>query len=96
MLMMIQDAKAVITDSGGIQKESYWLKKPCITLRTETEWLETLEEGWNKLVGSDVNLIHRFLSEAPPSRSPQVPFGKPNESTIASELIAKTMLDFFT
>jgi len=95
MLMMIQEAKAVITDSGGIQKESYWLRKPCVTLRTETEWLETLEGGWNKLVGSDVHLIHKFLREVPPSNFPQVPLGKPNESTIASDLIAKTMLDYF-
>ena len=95
MLMMIQESKAVITDSGGIQKESYWLKKPCITLRRETEWLETLEGGWNKLVYSDLDLIHKFLSEGPSKKSPQVPFGKPSKSTIASELIAKIMLNYF-
>src|SRR6185312_15032728 len=49
MLLMLEKCEAVITDSGGLQKETYWAKKPCITLRSETEWVETLSGGWNQL-----------------------------------------------
>lgn len=57
MVALMRNAKAVLTDSGGLQKEAYWIGKPCITLRNETEWMETVELGWNTLVGSDPNKI---------------------------------------
>ncbi|MGJ8530543.1 MAG: non-hydrolyzing UDP-N-acetylglucosamine 2-epimerase [Alphaproteobacteria bacterium] len=49
MLGLLQHCTAVVTDSGGLQKEAYWAKKKCITLRSETEWVETLDGGWNSL-----------------------------------------------
>ncbi len=49
LLMLLRNASLAMTDSGGMQKESYWLKIPCITLRDETEWVETVESGWNVL-----------------------------------------------
>jgi UDP-N-acetylglucosamine 2-epimerase len=59
MVALMSRALVVFTDSGGIQKEAYVLKVPCVTLREETEWLETLEGGWNVLAGSDSERIAR-------------------------------------
>ena len=51
MLALLKKVYKVFTDSGGLQKEAYWLKKPCITLRDETEWIETMHNNWNILTG---------------------------------------------
>jgi UDP-GlcNAc3NAcA epimerase len=53
MLMVLKYCYKVFTDSGGLQKEAYWFKKQCITLRNETEWVETLHNNWNVVCGTD-------------------------------------------
>ena len=69
-------ATKIITDSGGIQKEAYLLKKPCITLRTETEWVETVEEKWNLLINpSDKKIATKIQSFHVPKKQKEV-FGK--------------------
>ena len=57
MLALLAGARAVLTDSGGVQKEAYILEVPCVTLRENTEWVETVEDGWNVLVGADADRI---------------------------------------
>lgn len=69
-------SRRIITDSGGIQKEAYILKKPCITLRTETEWVETVDEKWNLLINpSEKNIALKIASFKPPENQRDV-FGK--------------------
>lgn len=57
MVSLVSGSKLVLTDSGGLQKEAYFLSKPCITLRDETEWIELVEEGANKVVGAETDRI---------------------------------------
>ncbi len=63
MVRLQQGAHAILTDSGGVQKEAYWLGRPCITLRDNTEWTETVSAGWNTLVGADAVRIVRAVRE---------------------------------
>jgi UDP-N-acetylglucosamine 2-epimerase len=65
MLVLVRGARTVITDSGGLQKEAYWLETPCVTVRDTTEWTETIDAGWNSLVGADAASIIAAVTDVP-------------------------------
>jgi len=73
MMVLEENARLIATDSGGVQREAYFMQKPCITLRDETEWTETVHAGWNKLVGVDVDMImHEWKNFSPPANQPPI------------------------
>ncbi|WP_020403629.1 non-hydrolyzing UDP-N-acetylglucosamine 2-epimerase [Gracilimonas tropica] len=65
MMVLLKNSFKVITDSGGLQKEAYWMKKPCITVRGETEWKETLQGNWNILTGPNQQKILKASTDSP-------------------------------
>jgi UDP-N-acetylglucosamine 2-epimerase len=71
MIALTASARLVLTDSGGLQKEAYWLGVPCLTLRAETEWVETVDAGWNTLVGAgSERIVNAVRSFSPPDSRP--------------------------
>jgi UDP-GlcNAc3NAcA epimerase len=73
MVALAGGARVILTDSGGLQKEAYWLGVPCITMRRETEWVETVAAGWNVLVGTDAEkILESARSFAPPPARPSL------------------------
>ena len=69
---LLTHATAVLTDSGGVQKEAYLAGVPCVTLRDTTEWVETVEAGWNVLVDLDRDAALQALERRPPDGRPEL------------------------
>ena len=65
MVMLEKNAKTILTDSGGVQKEAYFHRTPCVTLREETEWVETVEAGWNQIAGFNTEKIIECIGNEP-------------------------------
>ena len=89
MLWLTMHADKVLTDSGGLQKEAYFLGRQCITMRTETEWVETLHDNWNIVTGPDpVKILEAVLSEKPHAPQRQ-DFGTGKSATVIAETLMK-------
>jgi len=84
-----KNAYKILTDSGGIQKEAYMLKIPCITMRENTEWVETVKGGWNILVGANKQKIIDAINNFFPTRKQKEYFGNGNASSKIKEILDK-------
>ena len=87
-LSLQSQARAIVTDSGGVQKEAYVLGVPCLTVRDETEWPETVATGWNTLVGTRPEALAAGLRAAPPTAERPPVFGTGSAAQRIADLIA--------
>jgi len=90
MLQAMANSLEILTDSGGMQKEAYLLGVPCITLRDTTEWVETVKDGWNVLVGAEKGKIVEMIRTFSPKNKRSMIFGEVG----ASGRIAGIITDF--
>jgi UDP-N-acetylglucosamine 2-epimerase (non-hydrolysing) len=89
MLVMEENARKIITDSGGVQKEAYFFRVPCITLRDVTEWEETIENGFNVLVGSNEEKINDAIKNFEIKQENKQLYGKGDASKKIADVLAK-------
>lgn len=90
MIVLLQGCEKVLTDSGGLQKEAYWMNKQCITLRQETEWVETLEGGWNTLTGASTDKILSAFQSEPTGDWKQL-YGDGHAASHIAEIISREL-----
>lgn len=90
MVLLEKGANKIVTDSGGVQKEAYFMHKPCITMRDQTEWVETINCGWNVLVQADKARIVDAINNFNPSNYVDNLFGKGNAAQLMVDIIKKS------
>jgi UDP-N-acetylglucosamine 2-epimerase len=94
MLTLEDNARIIATDSGGVQREAYFLGKPCLTLRDETEWTETVTAGWNKLIGVNPDTICQSWADfCPPAEQPPI-FGHGDAGQRINEILSTQPISF--
>jgi UDP-GlcNAc3NAcA epimerase len=73
MMLLEENARLIVTDSGGVQREAYFMGVPSLTLRDNTEWVETVEVGWNRLVGASTQkILQAWRDFSPPADHPPI------------------------
>ena len=90
LMRLAQSARLILTDSGGLQKEAYWLGVPCVTLRDETEWVETVAAGWNVLTGARTEAIVNAVSSFQPAAIRPELYGSGTSAAQISDALATT------
>ena len=90
-LGLLIEAKKVVTDSGGVQKEAYFFGIPCVTVRDETEWIETVEDGWNALVGTDPEDILHAIEHFNPTGTKSKSFGDGHAAEQIARIIDRSL-----
>jgi len=89
ILQLEKNARKIITDSGGMQKEAFFLKRPCITIRDESEWVETVEAGYNVIVGADAQRIAAAVRDFDPVHPAENVYGDGKSAEIIAEKIVE-------
>lgn len=92
LVALVANSVGVLTDSGGVQKEAFLMGVPCTTLRSETEWPETLEAGWN-VVLDDMSLLEGSVLRSAPQPVESNPFGRGKAAEAAMEALVNTAAD---
>lgn len=97
MLALLKNSCVVVTDSGGLQKEAFYLKVPCVTVRSETEWVETIQLGWNRLsTNNPDSVFNQFRSAQGSTGNPGNPYGDGHTSEkILNEILKEDWRKFF-
>jgi UDP-N-acetylglucosamine 2-epimerase len=94
MIVLEENARLIATDSGGVQREAYFLAIPCLTLREETEWVETVSAGWNKLVATQPErILDAWSNFRPPAEHPPI-FGDGTAGERIAQILDEEPIQF--